>query len=48
MTKIAINGVGRIGKLLVRRLFDMGLGDRIALKLTAGAIYDLVRDRGMK
>ncbi|SEN30691.1 ArsJ-associated glyceraldehyde-3-phosphate dehydrogenase [Palleronia pelagia] len=31
MTKIAINGIGRIGKLLVRRLFDMGLGDRIAL-----------------
>ncbi|MFY0597678.1 MAG: ArsJ-associated glyceraldehyde-3-phosphate dehydrogenase [Cognatishimia sp.] len=31
MTKIAINGLGRMGKLVLRRLFDMGLGDRIVL-----------------
>ena len=30
MTKIAINGLGRMGKLVLRRLFDMGLGDQIA------------------
>ncbi|MDC0736705.1 ArsJ-associated glyceraldehyde-3-phosphate dehydrogenase [Cognatishimia sp. SS12] len=31
MTKIAINGLGRMGKLVLRRLFDMGLGGQIAL-----------------
>lgn len=31
MTRIAINGLGRMGKLLVRRLFDVGLGDSIVL-----------------
>jgi glyceraldehyde 3-phosphate dehydrogenase len=31
MTRIAINGLGRIGKLLLRRLFDEGLGETIAL-----------------
>lgn len=31
MTKIAINGIGRIGKLVLRRLFDMGLGEHIVL-----------------
>ncbi len=31
MTKIAINGLGRMGKLLVRRLFDQGLGENIVL-----------------
>ncbi|UZD91566.1 ArsJ-associated glyceraldehyde-3-phosphate dehydrogenase [Cognatishimia activa] len=31
MTKIAINGLGRMGKLVLRRLFDMGLGDQIVL-----------------
>ena len=31
MTKIAINGLGRMGKLALRRLFDMGLGDQIAV-----------------
>ena len=31
MTKIAINGIGRMGKLVLRRLFDMGLGDHIVL-----------------
>ena len=30
MTKIAINGLGRMGKLVLRRLFDMGLGSQIA------------------
>ncbi|NQY59000.1 ArsJ-associated glyceraldehyde-3-phosphate dehydrogenase [Cognatishimia sp.] len=30
MTKIAINGLGRMGKLVLRRLFDMGLGTQIA------------------
>ncbi|MBJ3763299.1 ArsJ-associated glyceraldehyde-3-phosphate dehydrogenase [Maribius pontilimi] len=30
MTNIAINGLGRIGKLLLRALFDAGLGGRIA------------------
>lgn len=29
MTKIAINGLGRMGKLVLRRLFDMGLGEQI-------------------
>ena len=29
MTKIAINGLGRMGKLVLRRLFDMGLGTQI-------------------
>lgn len=31
MTKIAINGMGRMGKLVLRRLFDMGLGEQIVL-----------------
>ena len=31
MTNIAINGFGRIGKLVMRRLFDQGLGTRIKL-----------------
>ncbi|CUI84579.1 ArsJ-associated glyceraldehyde-3-phosphate dehydrogenase [Cognatishimia activa] len=31
MTKIAINGIGRMGKLVLRRLFDMGLGEHIVL-----------------
>ncbi len=31
MTKIAINGMGRMGKLVLRRLFDMGLGAQVAL-----------------
>ncbi len=31
MTRIAINGLGRMGKLLVRRLFDTGLGGQIVL-----------------
>ncbi len=31
MTNIAINGLGRMGKLVLRRLFDMGLGDQIKL-----------------
>ena len=29
--RIAVNGLGRMGKLLLRRLFDIGLGDRVAL-----------------
>ena len=29
--RIAVNGLGRMGKLLLRRLFDTGLGDRVAL-----------------
>ncbi len=31
MKKIAINGLGRIGKLLLRRLFDVGLGEYVVL-----------------
>ena len=31
MRKIAINGLGRIGKLLLRRLFDVGLGEDVVL-----------------
>jgi len=31
MTKIAINGLGRMGKLVLRRLFDMGLGNQVVL-----------------
>ena len=31
MKKIAINGLGRIGKLLLRRLFDVGLGEHVVL-----------------
>lgn len=31
MTRIALNGLGRIGKLVLRRMFDEGMGDRIAL-----------------
>lgn len=31
MTRIAINGLGRIGKLALRRLIDEGMGDRIVL-----------------
>ncbi|MFC3231057.1 ArsJ-associated glyceraldehyde-3-phosphate dehydrogenase [Marinibaculum pumilum] len=29
--RVAVNGLGRMGKLLLRRLFDTGLGDRVAL-----------------
>ncbi|MEQ3641770.1 MAG: ArsJ-associated glyceraldehyde-3-phosphate dehydrogenase [Paracoccus sp. (in: a-proteobacteria)] len=31
MTRIVLNGLGRIGKLALRRMFDLGLGDRIVL-----------------
>ena len=31
MARIAINGLGRMGKLAVRQLFDAGLGDQIVL-----------------
>ena len=31
MARIALNGLGRMGKLLLRRLFDEGMGDQIAL-----------------
>ena len=31
MIKIAINGCGRIGKLLIRRLFDMQLDEKLIL-----------------
>lgn len=31
MKRIAINGLGRIGKLALRRLIDQGMGDRIVL-----------------
>lgn len=31
MTRIALNGLGRIGKLALRRLIDEGMGDRIVL-----------------
>lgn len=31
MNRIAINGLGRIGKLVLRRLFDLGLGNRVVL-----------------
>ena len=31
MARIALNGLGRIGKLALRRLFDAGLGDQIVL-----------------
>jgi glyceraldehyde 3-phosphate dehydrogenase len=31
MTRIAINGLGRIGKLVLRRMFDEGIGGDIAL-----------------
>ncbi|MEM6386785.1 MAG: ArsJ-associated glyceraldehyde-3-phosphate dehydrogenase [Pseudomonadota bacterium] len=31
MARIAVNGLGRIGKLLVRRLVDQGMGDQIVL-----------------
>lgn len=31
MTRIAINGFGRMGKLALRRLFDEGLGDQVVL-----------------
>ncbi len=31
MTRIAINGLGRIGKLLLRRLVDQGMGGAVAL-----------------
>jgi len=31
MFKIAINGFGRIGKLVTRRLFDLGLGENLVL-----------------
>ena len=29
MKNIAVNGLGRIGKLVVRRLFDVGLGTNL-------------------
>lgn len=31
MARIALNGLGRIGKLALRRLYDAGLGDQIVL-----------------
>ena len=31
MTRIAVNGLGRIGKLALRRMIDLGLGDQIVL-----------------
>ncbi len=31
MTRIALNGLGRMGKLALRRLFDLGLGGHIVL-----------------
>ncbi|NNE88474.1 MAG: ArsJ-associated glyceraldehyde-3-phosphate dehydrogenase [Silicimonas sp.] len=31
MARIALNGLGRIGKLALRRLFDQGLGDQVVL-----------------
>ncbi|MFN3278983.1 MAG: ArsJ-associated glyceraldehyde-3-phosphate dehydrogenase [Paracoccus hibiscisoli] len=31
MTRIALNGLGRIGKLALRRLIDQGMGDQIVL-----------------
>ena len=31
MARIAINGIGRMGKLALRRLFDEGLGDQVVL-----------------
>ncbi|MEL7027254.1 MAG: ArsJ-associated glyceraldehyde-3-phosphate dehydrogenase [Pseudomonadota bacterium] len=37
MAKIAINGLGRIGKLLVRRLIDQGFGHDIVLMNDPGA-----------
>ncbi|SEO92284.1 glyceraldehyde 3-phosphate dehydrogenase [Salinihabitans flavidus] len=37
MTKIAINGLGRMGKLLVRRLFDIGAADDLVLLNDPGA-----------
>lgn len=40
MARIALNGLGRIGKLLLRRLFDEGLGDQIVLINEPGADID--------
>ncbi len=37
MARIALNGLGRIGKLLLRRLFDEGLGDQVVLINEPGA-----------
>ncbi len=37
MPRIALNGLGRIGKLLLRRLIDEGMGDQIALLNDPGA-----------
>ena len=37
MARIALNGLGRIGKLLLRRMFDEGLGDQIVLINEPGA-----------
>lgn len=37
MARIALNGLGRIGKLLLRRMIDEGLGDQIALINEPGA-----------
>ena len=31
MTRIALNGLGRIGKQALRRMFDLGLGDQNVL-----------------
>ncbi|MDX5350134.1 MAG: glyceraldehyde-3-phosphate dehydrogenase, partial [Paracoccaceae bacterium] len=31
MTRIALNGLGRIGKLALRRMIDTGMGERIVL-----------------
>ena len=40
MARIALNGLGRIGKLLLRRLIDEGMGDQIALINEPGADID--------
>lgn len=37
MARIALNGLGRIGKLLLRRMIDEGLGDQIVLINEPGA-----------
>ncbi|MEM7752340.1 MAG: ArsJ-associated glyceraldehyde-3-phosphate dehydrogenase [Pseudomonadota bacterium] len=40
MARIALNGLGRIGKLLLRRLVDAGMGDQIVLINEPGADLD--------
>lgn len=40
MARIALNGLGRIGKLLLRRLVDEGMGDQIVLINEPGADLD--------